>query len=92
MTKEQRTIKDQAAQIAELTKTIEDLKSRLESACKYKEQYDNELRDVHATFDLLGIPSRVNSSYHTLTANARLTLFLAQTNGIKVEQPKDGVQ
>lgn len=25
-----------------------------------------------------------------LTANARLTLFLAQTNGIKVEQPKEG--
>lgn len=90
MTKEQRTIKDQAAQIAELTKTIEDLKSRLESACKYKEQYDNELRDVHATFDLLGVPSRVKNTYSELTANARLTLFIAQTNGIRVEQPKDG--
>lgn len=90
MTKEQRKIKDQAAQIAELTKTIEDLKRRLESACKYKEQYDNELRDIHATFDLLGVPSRVNSAYHALAANSRLTLFLAQTNGIKIEQPKDG--
>lgn len=90
MTKEQRIIKTQAEQITKLTKTIEDLKSRLESACKYKEQYDNELRDIHATFDLLGVPSRVNSSYHALAANARLTLFLAQTNGFKVEQPKDG--
>lgn len=90
MTKEQRTIKEQAAQITELTKTIEDLKSRLESACKYKEQYDNELRDVHATFDLLGVPSRVKNTYSELTANARLTLFIAQTNGIRVEQPKDG--
>ena len=69
MTKEQRLIKDQVAQIADLT---------------------NELNDIHATFDLLGIPSKVKNTYRDLTANARLTLFLAQTNGIKVEQPKDG--
>lgn len=90
MTKEQRIIKTQAEQITELTKAIEDLKSKLESACKYREQYDKELKDINATFDLLGIPSRVKNSYHDLTANARLTLFLAQTNGLKVEQPKDG--
>lgn len=90
MTKDQRTIKAQAVQITDLTNEITRLKSDLESTRKYKEQYDNELKDVHATFDLLGVPQRVKNTYHDLTANARLTLFLAQTNGIKVEQPKEG--
>ncbi len=89
MTKEQRTIKAQAVQITELTNEIARLKSDLDSARKYKEQSDNELKDVHATFDLLGVPQRVKNTYYDLTANARLTLFLAQTNGIKVEQPKE---
>ena len=89
MTKDQRTIKAPAVQITDLTNEITRLKSDLESARKYKDQYDNELKDVHATFDLLGVPQRVKNTYHDLTANARLTLFLAQTNGIKVEQPKE---
>lgn len=89
MTKDQRTIKAQAVQITDLTNEITRLKSDLESARKYKDQYDNELKDVHATFDLLGVPQCVKNTYHDLTANARLTLFLAQTNGIKVEQPKE---
>lgn len=83
MTKEQRTIKDQAEQIA-------DLKSRLEKANEYRNKYSSELNDIHATFDLLGIPKCVKNTYRDLTANARLTLFLAQINGIKVEQPKEG--
>lgn len=90
MTKDQRTIKAQATQINDLTNEITRLKSDLESARKYKEQYDNELSDIHATFDLLGIPRHVKNTYHNMSANARLTLFLAQTNGIKVEQPKEG--
>ena len=90
MTKEQRTIKDQATQIADLTNEIKELKSRLETADEYRNKYSSELNDIHATFDLLGIPSKVKNTYRDLTANARLTLFLAQTNGIKVEQPKDG--
>jgi len=90
MTKDQRTIKAQAVQITELTNEIARLKSDLESARKYKEQYDNELADIHRTFDLLGVPQRVKNTYHDLSANSRLTLFLASTNGIKVEQPKDG--
>ena len=90
MTKEQRIIKEQAVQIADLTKTITDLKSKLETADEYRDKYASELYDIHATFDLLGIPNRVKSTYRDLTAIARLTLFLAQINGIKVEQPKDG--
>lgn len=90
MTKDQRTIKAQATQINDLTNEVARLKSDLESTRKYKEQYDNELSDIHATFDLLCIPRHVKNSYRDMSANARLTLFLAQTHGIKVEQPKDG--
>ena len=90
MTKEQRIIKEQTAQIADLTETITDLKSKLETANEYRNEYSSELYDIHATFDLLSIPRRVKNTYNDLTANARLTLFIAQTNGIRVEQPKDG--
>ena len=90
MTKEQRTIKDQATKITELTNKVTELKSRLETADEYRNKYSSELNDIHATFDLLCIPKRVKDTYRDLTANARLTLFLAQINGIKVEQPKDG--
>ena len=90
MTKEQRTIKEQATQIIDLINEIKDLKSNLELTSEYKEQYDTELSDIHATFDLLGVPRRANGTYHDLKANARLTLFIAQINGIKVTQPKDG--
>ena len=90
MTKDQRTIKAQATQIADLTNEITRLKSDLEAVRKYKEQYDSELSDIHATFDLLCIPRCPKNSYRNMSANARLTLFLAQTNGIKVEQPKEG--
>ena len=89
MTKDQKTIKVQAVQITDLTNEIARLKSDLESMRKYKEQYDNELSDIHATFDLLSVPRYVKNNYHNLSANARLTLFLAQTHGIKVEQPKE---
>ena len=89
MTKDQRTIKAQTVQITDLTEEVSRLKSDLESARQYKDRYDKELSDVHDTFDLLGVPRHVKSTYHSLSANARLTLFLAQTNGIKVEQPQE---
>ena len=90
MTKEQRIIKEQAAQIADLTNTIADLESKLKTANEYRDKYSSELYDIHATFDLLSVPRRVKNTYSDLTANARLTLFIAQINGIKVTQPKDG--
>lgn len=90
MTKEQRTVKEQAAQITDLIDKIKDLKSNLELTRDYKERYDTELSDIHATFDLLGVPRRANGDYHALKANSRLALFIAQINGIKVTQPKDG--
>ena len=90
MTKDQRTIKAQAVQITDLANEVAMLKSDLEIARKYREQFDNELADIHATFDLLGVPRSVKNTHRELTANTRLTLFLTQTIGIKVEQPKEG--
>lgn len=90
MTKDQRTIKQQAQQIIDLEASLKSKDADLKRCEEYKKKYDEELADIHCTFDLLGVPARVKNTYHDLTANARLTLFLAQTNGIKVEQPKDG--
>lgn len=89
MTKDQRTIKAQAVQITDLTDEVARLKSDLELVRRYKEQYDSELADIHATFDLLSIPRHTKNSYRDISANARLTLFLAQANGIKIEQLKE---
>lgn len=75
-------------QITDLINKVARLKSDLETTRSYKEQYFNELADISATFDLLGVLRNVKSSYHNLTVNSRLTLFIAQRNGINVEQPK----
>ena len=89
MTKDQRTIKQLNQQLADMKVDLDNKVAELKRTEEYKKQYDNELRDIHATFDLLGIPRHVKNNYHDMSANARLTLFLAQTHGIKVEQPKD---
>ena len=89
MTKEQRTIKQLTQQVVDLKVDLENKVADLKRTEEYKKQYDRELSDIHATFDLLGVPRRVKNTYCDLTANARLTLFLAQINGIKVEQPKE---
>lgn len=90
MTKDQRTIKQLTQQVVDLEAQLKVKSDDLKRVEEYKKQYDAELSDINATFDLLGVPRRVRNNYHDLTANARLTLFLAQTNGIKVEQPKEG--
>ena len=90
MTKDQRTIKQLTQQVEDLTVDLKNKDANLKCIEEYRKQSDNELLDIHATFDLLGVPRCVKSSYRNLSANARLTLFLAQTNGIKVEQSKDG--
>ena len=89
MTKDQRTIKAQAAQIAKLTEELASAERNYKYAEDNKNTYRKELDDMHSTFDLLCIPKRVKGTYNDLSANARLTLFLAQANGIKVAQPKE---
>lgn len=89
MTKDQRTIKQLTAQVTELKATLTSAEDNLKRTQEYRERSDNELADIHRTFDLLGVPKRVKNQYHDLSANARLTLFIAQTNGIPVAQPDE---
>lgn len=89
MTKDQRTIKQLTQQLADMKVDLDNKDATLKRTEEYKKMYDTELADIHATFDLLGVPRCVKNTYRNLTANARLTLLLAQTNGIKVEQPKE---
>lgn len=89
MTKDQRTIKQLTQQLADMKVDLDRKDADLKRTEEYKKKYDEELADIHCTFDLLGVPRHVKNDYHSLTANARLTLFLAQTNGIKIEQPKE---
>lgn len=89
MTKDQKTIKQLTAQVTELETKLASTKDDLKRTQEYKEKYDNELEDIHRTFDLLSVPRRVKNQYHDLSANARLTLFMAQTHGIPVAQPKE---
>lgn len=90
MTKEQRTIKVQAQQIAELENLVKSKDDEYKRIEDYQGRLSDELNNLHNTLDLLGVPRRVKGTYHDLSANARLTLFLAVLNNIKVEQPKEG--
>ena len=90
MTKEQRTIKVQAQQIAELENLVKSKDEECKRTEDYRGRLSDELDNLHETFDLLGVPRRVKNTYHDLSANSRLTLFLAELNNIKVEQPKEG--
>lgn len=89
MTKEQRTIKVLSAQVTELT---DKLKQEINSNNYNKGERDRlqkELTDLHETFDLLCVPKKRKGEYHDLSANARLTLFMAMRNNIKVAQPTE---
>lgn len=87
MTKEHRTIKQLTQQVEELTHANESLSRDNKYNNECREKYARELEDIHGTLDLLGIPRSRRGSYQSLSVNARFTLFLAQTNGIKVSQP-----
>lgn len=89
MTKDQRTIKTLQTQVADLTEKLASAERNYKYSEDTKNSYRTELDNLHATFDLLGVPRSVKGTYNNLTANARLTLLFAQTNGIKVAQPKE---
>ena len=89
MTKEQRLIKELTTKVNDL----EELRKEKESSLRYAQDERNkattELNDLHSTFDLLGVPKRRKGEYRDLSANARLTLFMAQMNNIPVAQPTE---
>lgn len=89
MTKEQRLIKELTTKVTELEQSLKDKDSSLRFAQEERSKATAELNDLHSTFDLLGVPKRVKGEYCSLSANARLTLFMAKTNNISVAQPTE---
>lgn len=79
MTKEQRKIKDLTAQVEDLTKKLEQEKSSKEYYSRECSKAQDELRELHATFDLLGVPRKNSSeSYPSeLRLSNRMTLYVA---------------
>ena len=89
MTKEQRLIKELTAKVTELEQSCKDKDNSLRFAQDDRSKLTSELNDLHSTFDLLGVPKRRKGMYSDLSANARLTLFMAQLNEIPVAQPTE---
>lgn len=89
MTKEQRLIKELTAKVNELEQSCKDKDCSLRFAQDDRSKLTAELNDLHSTFDLLGVPKRRKGEYRELSANARLTLFMAQLNKIPVVQPTE---
>lgn len=87
MTKEQRLIKELTTKVTDLEKSYKDKDNSLHYIQDERNKLSDELNDLHATFDLLGVPKRRKGTYSDLSANARLTLFMAQINDIPVTQP-----
>lgn len=87
MTKEQRLIKELTTKVNDLEALCKEKDTSLKYSQKECDKLKVELNDLHSTFDLLAVPSRVKGTYNDLSANARLTLFMAMRNNIKVTQP-----
>ena len=79
MTKEQRKIKELTAQVEDLTKKFEEVNSHKDYYAKeYSKAYD-ELKELHTTFDLLGVPRKNSSESYAseLSLSNRMTLYIA---------------
>lgn len=79
MTKEQRRIKELTAQVEDLTKKLLDEKSNKEYYSKEYSKVQEELRELHATFDLLNVPKKNSSQTYAseLSLSNRMTLYVA---------------
>ena len=84
MTKEQRLIKELTTKVNDLEAMCKDKETSLRYAQEERSKVTAELNDLHSTFDLLNVPKQVKGEYCRLSANARLTLFMAQMNNIPV--------
>lgn len=89
MTKEQRLIKELTTKVNDLEEMCKDKETSLRYAQEERSKVTAELNDLHSTFDLLGVPRKRKGEYCSLSANARLTLFMAQINNISVAQPTE---
>lgn len=79
MTKEQRKIKELIAQVEDLTKKFEEVKSNKDYYAKEYSKAHDELKELHATFDLLGVPRKNSSESYAseLSLSNRMTLYVA---------------
>ena len=79
MTKEQRKIKELTAQVEDLNKKLADEKSNKEYYYKEYSKAHDELKELHATFDLLGVPRKNSSESYAaeLSLSNRMTLYVA---------------
>lgn len=78
MTKEQRKIKELIAQVGDLTKKVEDVKSSRDYYSKEYDKFKAELDEMHYTFDALAVPRKApGQQYSELKLSTRMTLYLS---------------
>ena len=87
MTKEQRKIKELTAQLEDLTKKLAEEKSSKEYYCKECSKAQDELRELHTTFDLLNVPKKNASQAYAseLSLSSRMTLYVAGIRNPKMD-------
>lgn len=78
MTKDQATVKKLTKEVEDLTTELDSVKKTLESANKQKDDYYNQIQQLHRTFDLMNVPGKVEQSYYSreLDVQSRLTLLV----------------
>lgn len=78
MTKEQRKIKELIAQVEDLTKKLEDVKSSRSYYAKEYDKFRAELDEMHYTFDALAVPRKApGQQYSELKLSTRMALYLS---------------
>ncbi len=78
MTKEQRKIKELTAQVEDLTKQLEEVKSSKDYYSKEYSVLQKELEEMHYTFDALAVPRKASGQkYYDLKLSTRMTLYVA---------------
>lgn len=78
MPKEQRKIKELTAQVEDLTKQLEEVKSNKDYYSKEYNKFKAELDEMHYTFDALAVPRKApGQQYSELTLSTRMTLYLS---------------
>lgn len=78
MTKDQATIKKLTKEVDDLTTQLNSVKSTLESVTKTRDDYYNQILQLHRTFDLMNVPGKVEQGYYSrdLDVQSRLTLLV----------------
>lgn len=78
MTKDQATIKKLTKEVDDLTAELNSAKSTLDSVTKIRDDYYNQIQQLHRTFDLMNVPGKVEQSYYSrdLDVQSRLTLLV----------------